>query len=344
MRTETDCRQPGRRYLEKQKKRRKRRKVLLLCFLSMAVIAGIFLIAAEEKEKQEQTTELHQEVYASELAGYLQAAYLTPEETRKLVIPKVRDVLTVADLQQICSVLGVEGCYEEAVMQLQNHFSTTDSTSVKKNETILSRAQWCMYYELLLDTLQVKDTVTEVEVQYLGKVPGEQRIIADNGNYDCDLQSCRMEYGKHYVAYVQGKVLLGIKQEVGQMDAEAGKTPEKTASGNSAGTKVGLITIPETVRVLLTQDHGQKPERAGVYVLGSTTWKASASGVEAVVAAQTAADCGTWMAQNGVNEAVVEATDGGTLSLTDAGGAVQGTYAGKLHISKGRWQYILDCE
>ncbi|MFR5700926.1 MAG: hypothetical protein ACLUD0_03025 [Eubacterium ramulus] len=42
MRTETDCRQPGRRYLEKQKKRRKRRKVLLLCFLSMAVIAGIF--------------------------------------------------------------------------------------------------------------------------------------------------------------------------------------------------------------------------------------------------------------------------------------------------------------
>lgn len=139
-------------------------------------------------------------------------------------------------------------------MQLQNHFSTTDSTSVKKNETILSRAQWCMYYELLLDTLQVKDTVTEVEVQYLGKVPGEQRIIADNGNYDCDLQSCRMEYGKHYVAYVQGKVLLGIKQEVGQTDAEAGKTPEKTASGNNAGTKVGLITIPETVRVLLTQD------------------------------------------------------------------------------------------
>ena len=28
-----------------------------------------------------------------------------------------------------------------------------------------------MYYELLLDTLQVKDTVTEVEVQYLGKFP-----------------------------------------------------------------------------------------------------------------------------------------------------------------------------
>ena len=108
-----------------------------------------------------------------------------------------------------------------------------------------------MYYELLLDTLQVKDTVTEVEVQYLGKVPGEQRIIADNGNYDCDLQSCRMEYGKHYVAYVQGKVLLGIKQEVGQTDAEAGKTPEKTASGNSAGTKVGLITIPETDELLL---------------------------------------------------------------------------------------------
>ena len=62
-----------------------------------------------------------------------------------------------------------------------------------------------MYYELLLDTLQVKDTVTEVEVQYLGKVPGEQRIIADNGNYDCDLQSCRMEYGKHYGRMCRGR-------------------------------------------------------------------------------------------------------------------------------------------
>ena len=146
-----------------------------------------------------------------------------------------------------------------------------------------------------------------------------------------------MEYGKHYVVYVQGKLLLGIKQEEGQTDAEEGKTSEKTASGNSAGMKVGLITIPETVRVLLTQDHGQKPERAGVYVLGSTTWKASASGVEAVVTAQTAADCGTWMAQNGVDEAVVEATDGGTLSLTDAGWSSSGDLCRKTaYISKGR--------
>ena len=94
-----------------------------------------------------------------------------------------------------------------------------------------------MFYELLLDTLQVKDTVTGSGSTISGKVPGEQRIIADNGNYDCDLQSCRMEYGKHYVVYVQGKLLLGIKQEEGQTDAEEGKTSEETASGNNIDTK-----------------------------------------------------------------------------------------------------------
>ena len=152
-------------------------------------------------------------------------------------------------------------------MQLQNHFSTTDSTSVKKNETILSRAQWCMYYELLLDTLQVKDTVTEVEVQYLGKVPGEQRIIADNGNYDCDLQSCRMEYGKRLCGVCAGKVLLGIKQEEDRR-MQKRENIGRNSFREQHRYEVGLITIPETVRVLLTQDHGQKPERAGVYVLG----------------------------------------------------------------------------
>lgn len=332
MRAGTDRVQTGRRYLEKQRKRKKHRRGLLLFGIGVVVIAGVFLVATAGREKKEKAAVPEREVYASELAGYLQAAYLTPEETRTLVIPKVCEVLTVRDLQQICSVLGVEGCYEEAVAQLQNSFPITEDISVQKQETVLNRAQWCMCYELLLDKLQVKDTVAEVEVQYLGKVPGEQRIMADNGNYDCDLQSCRMEYGKRYVVYVQGKVLLGIKQEVVQTGKGEGKTPEATADGKRADTSETLITIPETVRVLLTQDHGQKPERSGVYVMGSTTWKASAPDGEAVVAARTAADCGAWMVQNRVDEAIVEAADGGTLSLTDANGTVLGTYAGKLHI------------
>ena len=93
--------------------------------------------------------------------GICRQPYLTPEETRTAGDSKSPGMCDnrgcAADLQQICSVLGVEGCYEEAVMQLQNHFSTTDSTSVKKNETILSRAQWNVCtMNCLLDTLQVK--------------------------------------------------------------------------------------------------------------------------------------------------------------------------------------------
>ena len=153
------------------------------------------------KREKETAAVPEREVYASELAGFLQAAYLTPEETRTLVIPKVQEVLTVDDLRRICNVLGMERCYEEAVAHLQNSFPTIADTSAQKKELVLSREQWCMYYELLLDKLQVKDTVAEVELQYLGKVPGEQRIMADNGNYDCDLQAAgwNMENGMWYM-------------------------------------------------------------------------------------------------------------------------------------------------
>lgn len=331
MRKRAEKMQVGRRYLEKQRKIKKRRRGLLLFGIGVVVIAGVFLAAAAGKGKKETAAVPEREVYASELAGFLQAAYLTPEETRTLVIPKVQEVLTVDDLRRICNVLGMERCYEEAVAHLQNSFPTIADTSAQKKELVLSREQWCMYYELLLDKLQVKDTVAEVELQYLGKVPGEQRIMADNGNYDCDLQSCRMEYGKRYVVYVQGKVLLGIKQEVAQNVENDGEMP-KAASESETDTNVVSITVPDTVRVLLTQNHGQKPERSGVYVMGSTAWKASAAGVEAVVAAETPADCGAWMAQNGLDEALLEAENGGALSLADANGSVQGTYAGKLHV------------
>ena len=122
---------------------------------------------------------------------------------------------------------------------------------------------------------------------------------------------------------MQGKVLLGIKQEVAQNVENDGEMP-KAASESETDTNVVSITVPDTVRVLLTQDHGQKPERSGVYVMGSTAWKASAAGVEAVVAAETPADCGAWMAQNGLDEALLEAENGGALSLADANGSVQG--------------------
>lgn len=340
MRKRTDRVLSGRSYLEKQKKRKRRQRGFLLFLLGAVVIAGIFLAAGAGRAQKEKTTVSNGNVYASELAGYLQVAHLTPEETRTLVISQMQEVLTMNDLKTVFATLGLENCYVEAETQLEANFSM-DVSSVQIGETVLSREQWCLCYELLLDKLQVKDMVAEVELQYLGKVPGEQRIMADNGNYDCDLQSCRMEYGNRYIVYVQGKVLLGIKQEVVQNLTNNGKTVEQTGEDEIVKADPA-ITVPETVRVLLTQDHAQKPERSELYVMGSTTWKAYTSGAEAVVAAGTAADCGTWMMQNGLYEALVETEQGGTLSLTDEKGAVQGTYAGKLHLyrkedSSGFW-------
>ncbi len=95
-----------------------------------------------------------------------------------------------------------------------------------------------MVYERLLEKLQVKDTVSQVMLQYLGKVFGEARIMADNGNYDCDLESCRMEYGKKYVVYVQGNLILGIcsqeeqKQTEGKDSEKAEKRGDRTGDGS----------------------------------------------------------------------------------------------------------------
>lgn len=101
-------------------------------------------------------------------------------------------------------------------------------------------------YERLLEKLQVKDTVSQVMLQYLGKVFGEARIMADNGNYDCDLESCRMEYGKKYVVYVQGNLILGICSQEEQKQTE-GKDSEKAE--NRATEQGTEVTDQITVRI-----------------------------------------------------------------------------------------------
>ena len=175
-------------------------------------------------------------------------------------------------------------------------------------------------------------------------IPEKQRIIADNGNYDCDLQSCRMEYGKHYVAYVQGKVTAG-NSYTGRIGTDGVQKSWKNTGKNSfrataqAAETWDLITIPETVRVLLTQDHGQKVFRErclecmywevphGKHLL--PVWR------RMCCSWKQHADCGTWMAQNGVDEAACGSDQMAVQVevMTDAGWKqFRGAYAGKLHI------------
>lgn len=350
----------GRKYVEKrirQKRRHQRQmKIFLVCML---IFAGVIVISAGKKEQMKVQNVKEDQVAAVELAGYLQAAFLTPEETRKLVLPEVHDPLNGEDVQGVLQKLGMENSWDEFAALLQENGADSQEEGLAKEkdedsqEEILlkekevdaqkavspknlTRETWCQCYELLLEKLQVKDSVTEVELQYLGKVPGEQRIMADNGNYDCDLQSCQMVYGKRYVVYVQGNLILGIKSELTQKKDGAGKdAADSGVFGNTEqGSSTVSITVPQTVRVLLTQDHGQKPERQAVYVTGMGTWKlhVNSGQTEQVFEANVVFDCGAWMAEQGISEMTAEAADGGKICLTDENGTVKGSYDGALHI------------
>lgn len=350
----------GRRYVEKrirQKRRHQRQmKIFLACML---IFAGVIVISAGKKEQMKVQNVKEDQVAAAELAGYLQAALLTPEETRKLVLPEVHDPLTGEDVQVVLQKLGMENSWDEFATFLQENGADSQEVGLSKaknadsGEEVLPKAKeedsqeegikqnltretWCKCYELLLEKLQVKDSVTEVELQYLGKVPEEQRIMADNGNYDCDLQSYQMAYGKRYVVYVQGNLILGIKSELTQKKNGAGKdAADSGASGNTEqGNGTVSITVPQTVRVLLTQDHGQKPEWQAVYVTGTGPWKlhANSGQTEQVFEANVFSDCGAWMIEHWVSEVTAEAADGGKICLTDENGTVKGSYDGALHI------------
>ncbi len=324
----------GRRYVEQRIRQKRRRKWQMKIFLAcMFIFAGVIVISAGKKEQLKVQNVKEDQVAAAELAGYLQAAFLTPEETRKLVLPEVHDPLTGEDVQVVLQKLGMENSWEEFEGLLK--VNGADSQEVVSQQN-LTRETWCQCYELLLEKLQVKDSVTEMELQYLGKVPGEQRIMADNGNYDCDLQSCQMTYGKRYIVYVQENLILGIKSELEQGKSEAGEEAANSGEkeNNGQGKDTLTISVPQTVRVLLSQDHGQKPERQAVFVTGTGTWKlhANSGQTEQVFEENVVSDCGAWMTEHGTSEVTAEAVDGGKICLTDENGSVKGSYNGTLHI------------
>ena len=324
----------GRRYVEKKmRKKRMQRMQMKIFFVCLIILSGVFVINAKKQDRMEGRNVKEDQVAAAELAGYLQAACLTPEETRKLVLSEVHNPLTAGDVQTVLEKLGMESNWDEFVTILQE--KETDEQKVEL-QRVISREKWCQCYERLLEKLQVKDSVTEVALQYLGKVPGEQRIMANNGNYDCDLQSCQMLYGKQYVVYVQGNLILGVKNELMQKpDGGDKNAASRDASvNNGEEEKHGFLKVPQKVRVLLTQDHGQKPERQSVFVTGSNVWTLRAEGAEETFEANTVSDCGVWMSEHRVTEVTAESADGGKICLTDENGSVKGSYDGGLHIYK----------
>ncbi len=336
-----------RRYVGKKMQRKRKYRLCIKIFLICVVIyAGVVIVGVGKQTESERGTEKMDQVAAAELAGYLQAACLTPEETRKLVLPKTHDLLTGEDVQNMLQKIGMENSWDDFVALLKKNEVNPEKVLLTKEtegdfeeevlQQNLTRKTWCQFYEMLLDKLQVKESVDEVKLQYLGKVPGEQRIIADNGNYDCDLQSCRMEYGKEYVVYVQKNLILGIKCECSQKNdgrAENAVNDEKTENIEQENNTASIM-IPQKVRVLLSQDHGQNPERQSVCLTGNSMWKLSGNTgeTEQFFAANEVSDCGVWMKAHGVSEVTAEAVDDGKLYLVDASGTGKNAYDGVLHI------------
>ena len=193
-----------------------------------------------------------------------------------------------------------------------------------------------MVYEILLEKLQVKDTVSQVTLQYLGKISGEARIMADNGNYDCDLESCQMEYGKKYVVYVQGNLILGIYAQEGQKQME-GKDSEKTENGTTKqdAAVTDQVTVPDTIRVLLTQDQKQNVFRGDVWIKCDAEWKLCAGETEEIIPAGEARSCKAWMEEHQSNQVLAEISGDSRLKLCDPDGSEKGSYAGNLHVYRG---------
>ena len=314
----------GRAYVIRQKNRCRRHKYKWL-LLGIGLLLVLCFLLKPNVQAVEDAGGWSDRVKSLELAGYLQAANLTPEETRRLLLPELQEYVTTEDVQVILEKLGFADYAEEILGQAQ-----------LATGKVLSRNQWNVVYELLLEKLQVKDTVSQITLQYLGKVSGEARIMADNGNYDCDLESCQMEYGKKYVVYVQGNLILGIYAQEGQKQTEKteGEKAENGTEGQGA-TVTDQITVPDTIRVLLTQDQKQNIFREDVWIKCDAEWKLCAGETEDVIPAGEARSCKAWMEEHQTDQVLAQISGDSRLKLCDPDGNEKGSYAGNLHVYRG---------
>lgn len=183
-------------------------------------------------------------VHRYELRDFLKIAELDAQETDRLIIPEVSEVLTYEDEQKVWKILGFDQIF----------------TIQKQNEgQKLSRKQWCSDYEKLIHELGRND-IQKTTVQYLGNVPGEDRIITDQGNFSSGIPEEFWTYGAEYTVYVSGSELYGVcsgtdtKQNVQNKDT-------KTETGSGKRTESADQT--KQIRVVLDNDNEQQPIRDG---------------------------------------------------------------------------------
>lgn len=302
-----------------------RRYVKLMILLAACVVLCVEInhLALDNtgSDREEDT------VLTYELAGYLQIIPLTPEETRAWILPSLGERLTGEDINYILQYLELEN----AAKAVQDQIPFEDQEEI-------SRQKWCAIYEFLLDQLGLSDEVKSIEIQYFGALTEENRIMADSGNYDCDLKSIDFTYGQKYEVYIYGNRILGLKFDVGETAAE--NTEENVSTGQIQ------VNVPDNVRVLLTQDNNQKAYRDNVYLKGTSTLQITGddparqgNGGEQLISevqSDQIIDCNVLMTQWNTGHLMIAAAGDGRFCMTNAeGSAVSSYYRGMLHVYKG---------
>ncbi len=308
----------------KSQRRKSGSKIRVRIFLLIFACAALSLEIRFLTEKSEDSPE--DVVLTAELAGYLQILSFSPEETRAWLLPDMGTYLTGADVDLLLDFL-----------ELDSFAETLHKTIVLEGEEEISRQKWCIIFEMLLDYLGLSDQVQTVTIQYLGMVEGEERIMADNGNYDCDPESVDFVYGESYEVYISGNLLLGRRE----------CASEDTAGGDAAAVEQELsveVSVPDTVRVLLTQDNNTSVYRENVCVRGTEKIQIISGENTCDAEAETMVDCGKLMEEWGVNDLNVTVEAEGRICVADeAGSAVSSYYKGSFHLYRdGNGMYIVN--
>lgn len=307
-----------RRYMKPQWKksdRRIRARILLLIFACAALSLEVRFLTEKCEKREEGAENL---VLTAELAGYLQIFSLSPEETRAWILPDMGIYLTGADVDYLLNFLEVDTFAE-----------TLHETIAYEREEEISRQKWCIIYEMLAEYLGFSDQMQAVTIQYLGILEGEDRLMADSGNYDCDPGSISFVYGESYEVYICGNLLLGRRECVS----------EDTAGGDMESAEQDLsveVSVPDTVRVLLTQDNNMSVYRKSVRIMGTQKMQITSGDKSCEADAETVTDCAKLMEEWGVDELVAEAEENGRICVANGeGSAVSSYYRGAFHLYQG---------
>lgn len=295
------------------------RGIYIKYILIMAVVLFFCLELDHFAHERAEKTEDADRVPAVELAGYLQIIPLTPEETRTLILPDMGEYLTGEDVYTLLEFLRLDELAETVGQEIP--FQRTD---------FLTREIWCQIYERLLTELGQAEQVEITEIQYLGMLSSEGRLMADNGNYDCDPEGIDFVYGENYQVYVFGNILLGRAFPAAQQETEE-------SGEENQEEQTGQVQIPENVSVLVTQDNSEQICRENVYLSGDAGLMAAVSGQDGSEQCQAGQvlNCGEWMNNRAAEAMVVTAGENGRIYITDESGNIHSSgYRGAFRLSR----------